>query len=91
MAIIGAFMVPHPPLAVHEVGQGREEEIQKTIDSYLEVAKEINDLKPDTIIISSPHTVLYSDFFHLSSDEVIEGSFSNFGAEEVSFHEKVDL
>lgn len=91
MAIIGAFMVPHPPLAVHEVGQGREEEIQKTIDSYLEVAKEINDLKPDTIIISSPHTVLYSDFFHLSSDEVIEGSFSNFGAEEVSFHEEVDL
>lgn len=91
MSIVGAFMVPHPPLAVHEVGEGREKDIQKTIDSYLEVSKQIQNLKPDTIIISSPHTILYSDYFHLSSDEEIKGDFSNFGAGEVSFSEKVDL
>lgn len=91
MAIEAAFMVPHPPLAVTEVGRGREKDIQKTINSYLEVAKQISIIKPDTIIISSPHTVLYSDYFHLSSAEIIEGSFSNFGAGQVNFQEKVDL
>lgn len=91
MAIEAAFMVPHPPLAVHEVGKGRENDIQETINSYLEVAKQISEIKPDTIIISSPHTVLYSDYFHLSSKEEINGSFINFGAKEVSFCEKVDL
>ena len=39
MAIIGAFMVPHPPLIVHEVGKGRENEIAATIAAYVQVAK----------------------------------------------------
>ena len=91
MSIVGAFMVPHPPLAVHEVGRGREDKISLTIHSYLEVARQISKLKPDTIIISSPHTILYSDYFHLSSDEIIHGDFSNFGAGDVSFTEKVDI
>ena len=91
MAIEAAFMVPHPPLAVHEVGVGREKEIQKTINAYLEVAREISNIQPDTIIISSPHTIMYSDYFHLSSAEVVRGDFSNFGAGNVSFEESVDL
>lgn len=91
MGLVAAFMVPHPPLAVHEVGRGRENDIQETIDSYVKVAKEIARIKPDTIVISSPHTVLYSDYFHLSSDEVIKGDFGNFGAKEITFEEKVDL
>lgn len=91
MAIEAAFMVPHPPLAVEEVGKGREKDIQKTINSYLEVAKQINEIKPDTIIISSPHTVLYSDYFHLSSAKEVKGNFSNFGASDVTFLENVDI
>ena len=38
MAVIGAFMVPHPPLIVREVGQGRQLRINKTIEAYEEVA-----------------------------------------------------
>lgn len=91
MGLVASFMVPHPPLAVHEVGKGREDDIQETIDSYLKVAKQISEIKPDTIIISSPHTILYSDYFHLSSDDVIEGNFGNFGASEVKFREEVDM
>ena len=34
MAIIGAFIVPHPPLIMKEVGNGREQSIAKTIESY---------------------------------------------------------
>ena len=49
MAIDAFFMVPHPPLAVSEVGRGEEKKIQKTIDSYLEVAKEIAEIKSKNI------------------------------------------
>ena len=91
MAIEAAFMVPHPPMIIPEVGGGRERDIQTTIDSYLRIAKEIGEIKPDTIIISSPHTVLYSDYFHISSKEIITGDLSIFGAKNISFNEKVDM
>ncbi len=91
MKILGAFMVPHPPLIVDEIGQDDIKEIQKTYDSYIEVAKEIENLKPDTIIISSPHAPLYRDYFYLPSGEYGTGSFGRFGAPEIKFNEKYDI
>ena len=90
MSIIKAFVVPHPPLAVHEVGKGEEEQIRKTIESYQKVAKEIASIKPETIIITTPHTVLYNDYFHISPGQRATGSFSKFGAWHVTFDERYD-
>ena len=58
MSLVGAFIVPHPPLIIPEVGKGEEKMIAATIESYREVAKRIADLNPDTIIITSPHTIM---------------------------------
>ena len=52
MAILAAFMVPHPPMIVPAVGRGSEKQIQKTIDAYEQVADEIAALAPETIIIT---------------------------------------
>ncbi|WP_315601664.1 AmmeMemoRadiSam system protein A [Treponema socranskii] len=86
MAIIGAFMVPHPPLIVHEVGKGRENEIAATIAAYVQIAKKIANLKPETIVVTSPHAPLYRDYFHISPGTEAFGDFSDFGAAEVHFH-----
>ena len=86
MAIIGAFTVPHPPLIVHEVGKGRENEIAATIAAYVQVAKKIANLKPETIVVTSPHAPLYRDYFHISPGTEAFGDFSDFGAPEVRFH-----
>ena len=85
MSIIAAFMVPHPPIIVPEVGRGSEKQIEKTIRSYEKVADEIADLKPETIIISSPHSIMYSDYFHISPGTRASGSFADFGASQVRF------
>ena len=85
MAIIAAFMVPHPPMIVPAVGRGSEGQIKTTIESYEKVASQIARLKPDTIIISTPHSVMYSDYFHISPGKWAKGSFAQFGAPEVSF------
>ncbi|MBP5331078.1 MAG: hypothetical protein J6Y89_04435 [Lachnospiraceae bacterium] len=66
MSIIAAFMVPHPPMIIPQVGKGGEKQVAKTTESYMRVAEEIAELKPDTIIISSPHSVMYADYFHIS-------------------------
>ncbi|MCR4990745.1 MAG: AmmeMemoRadiSam system protein A [Lachnospiraceae bacterium] len=90
MPVLASFVVPHPPLIVPAVGRGGEKEIQKTTDSYEKVAKMIASLKPDTIIISSPHSIMYSDYFHISPGKEATGSLASFRAPEVSFSEKYD-
>ncbi len=90
MPILAAFIVPHPPLIVSEVGRGSEKEVQKTIDSYREVARQIADLHPHTIIISSPHAPMYRDCFHVSQGDGAKGSFADFRAPQVTFDERYD-
>ena len=85
MSIVAAFMVPHPPMIVPEVGRGSENQVEKTIKAYEKVADEIAALKPETIIISSPHSIMYSDYFHISPGAGASGSFGDFGASQVRF------
>jgi len=83
MPIVGAFIVPHPPIIIPEIGRGQEKKTQKTIDAYEEVAKRIEELKPDTIVVTSPHSIVYSDYLHLSPGKKAEGSFKDFGVSNV--------
>ena len=90
MSIVAAYMVPHPPMIIPEVGRGSESQITETIRAYQQAADEIAALKPETIIISSPHATLYADYFHISPGEKASGDFGRFRAPEVSFREKYD-
>ena len=90
MPLLAAFMVPHPPMIIPEIGRGSEEPVRGTITAYHQVAGEIAGLEPDTIIISSPHAVMYADYFHISPGRKAKGSFAAFRAPEVSFDEKYD-
>ena len=90
MGILAAFMVPHPPLIVPAIGRGGEKVITETIRAYEKVADEIAALKPETIIITSPHSIMYSDYIHISPGMRATGNFAQFGAPSVSFTEEYD-
>ena len=83
MPVTGAFILPHPPIILPEVGRGEERKIQKTIDSFREIAGRIRDLKPETIVLTSPHSILYADYFHISPGEGARGTFGQFRAPDV--------
>ena len=90
MSILAGFMVPHPPMIVPDVGRGSEEQIRETTAAYERVADEIASLQPETIIITSPHSVMYADYFHISPGRRASGSFAGFRAPQVSFSETYD-
>ena len=90
MAIIAGFMVPHPPMIVPDIGRGSEEQIRETTEAYEKVADEIAALRPETIIITSPHSVMYADYFHISPGEGATGNFAGFRAPQVRFSETYD-
>ena len=90
MSILAAFMVPHPPMIVPEIGKGSEREIPETIRAYERVVDEVARLEPDTLIIISPHSVMYADYFHISPGRSASGSFRQFRAPGVRFSEQYD-
>ena len=80
MAIIGAVIVPHPPLIIPAVGRSREREVQTTIDAYRSAARQAADWRPEVLIVTSPHCVMYTDYFHISPGKGASGDMSAFGA-----------
>lgn len=90
MGIVAAYVVPHPPLIVPEVGRGEERAIQSTIDAYEEVSRRIASMKPDTIVVVSPHAPLYRDCFHVSTGDAAHGSMGDFGAWDISLNVSYD-
>lgn len=85
-----AYVVPHPPIILPEVGRGEEERISETIEAYRRVADEILKIKPDTIIISSPHAPYYRNSFYLADAERALGDLFNFGVLDVEEEVKLD-
>lgn len=83
MGIIAAFMAPHPPLIVPEVGKGEEKKIINTINAYQEIARRIGKIKPETIVLISPHQIMYTDYFHISPGKGAKGDMSQFRAGKV--------
>ena len=83
MAVAAGIMVPHPPLIVPDVGRGQEILIKDTIKAYQEAAGMAAELKPDTIVVISPHAVMYADYFHVSPGKEARGDFGRFMAPQI--------
>ena len=90
MGILAAMAVPHPPIILPEIGKGEEKKIQKTIDAYRTVMQRTAALRPDTIVLTSPHSVMYADYFHISSGGKASGNFGQFRTPEVALETEYD-
>lgn len=90
MPVVEAYMVPHPPIAVPEVGGGEEKKIQSTLDAFDRIARRIAEIRPDTIIVTSPHATMYADYFHISPGRAAKGDLRSFNAPQVRFDVEYD-
>ncbi|MHB1392371.1 MAG: AmmeMemoRadiSam system protein A [Clostridia bacterium] len=78
--IAGAFIFPHPPIMVEEVGKKESEKVRSSIDGAMKASEHIAGMQPDTIVIITPHGTLLKDAMTIASDERLEGSLARFGA-----------
>jgi len=84
MPLLAAYIVPHPPLAVAEVGRGQERAISATLAAYREVARRIAKHAPETLVFISPHSAYYADWIYVASGDLV-GDLSEFRAPELRF------
>jgi len=82
------YLVPHPPLIVRGIGQGSE--IPDTRRAYERIGSEIEKINPETIVIISPHSILYGDYFHIAPGKGATGDFGAFGVKDIKFSVNYD-
>lgn len=90
MGLIASYILPHPPIIISEVGRGEEQKIQKTIDAFNEISRQIALIKPDVIVVSSPHAESYYDYLQISAGDSAKGDFKSFGSK-VEINAKYDI
>lgn len=83
--ILGAYLLPHPPIIIEEIGKGEEKKAKNTIDGVKAISIDIKKKSPSTIIIITPHGPLFSDAVSISMEEQLTGNFGRFGNDELKF------
>ncbi len=90
-AIIGGYLTPHAPILIKEIGKGEERKAQKTIDSMKEISQEIKNIKPDTVVVITPHGNFFRDSISINLNKNLEGDFEQFGNRNIKLEFDNDL
>lgn len=85
------YTMPHPPVVIPEIGMGEERDILQTQDAFYKVADQIADIKPDTIIIITPHGPMFSNAIAISAGESIYGDMHRYGARNVQLDLQINM
>lgn len=85
MPLLGAYVFPHPPIIIPEIGKGEESRAKATIDGVLELSKNIARHKPATIIIITPHGPVFQDAVCVSALRELYGDLTKFGGNGLKF------
>ena len=88
--ILGYYLTPHPPLIIPSIGKGEEKKIQNTINAFESIGKEISILKPETIIVITPHGTMFSDAIAISNEKNIKGNLIQFGDFKTNIELEID-
>lgn len=84
-----AALMPHPPVMVPEVGQGREQEAARTLAGARSLTDRLQTLpdngRPDLLLILSPHQPYVPGALFLNNAPLLKGGLGRFGAPGVKF------
>lgn len=75
-----AALSPHPPLIIPAVGGNRITEVSATVQAMKEVAGEVAERDPDTLIFLTPHGNVFSDCITCLGESQLYGDLNEFGA-----------
>ncbi len=79
MSLVFAGISPHPPIIIPTIGQENLILVKKTIDAMEKLEEEFRKANPETVIVISPHGVIYTDAFSINFSEIYFGNFHQFG------------
>jgi MEMO1 family protein len=88
--VIWGGLVPHPPLIIPGIGDDETQQVHDTIVSMKKIAKTIQDLQPDHLVIISPHGPVFHDGVPIWDLSEMRGSFAQFGYPHIRYEVSID-
>ncbi|MFH1412811.1 MAG: AmmeMemoRadiSam system protein B [bacterium] len=79
MSVIFSAIASHSPLLIPEVGKENTNQLKQTLTAYDKLRVALESVKPETIIILSPHGLIQPEAFSLNISSEFEGKFEEFG------------
>jgi AmmeMemoRadiSam system protein A len=79
-AVVCAVLMPHAPILVPEVGGERGGAARASCQAMREAAACVMSLRPETLVLISPHSPRQRRAFGLWAGERLQGSFAQFNA-----------
>lgn len=86
-----AALTPHPPIIIPEIGESQIIKVKKTIKAMGKLSKMPALKSCQTLIVISPHGLIYPDRINICGMPDLAGDLSQFGLGEVNFRFKNDL
>lgn len=79
-----AAISPHPPIIVPAVGSALDlQKVGQTILAMKKIASSFKEAEIETVIIISPHSLVYPDRFNICAMKKLFGTFATFGAPDI--------
>lgn len=85
MSILAGYLMPHAPVFIDKVSGAQSKAVSKTLKALDDIAIEIEQLKPDTIVIISPHGPIFSDAVAIYDLKTYQGHLHAFGEYDLSY------
>lgn len=79
MPLTKAYLLPHSPLLIPEIGRANNIFLQKTLLAYEQAKNSFIDDKIETIIVISLHSHIQENFFLINCAPEMEINFQDFG------------
>lgn len=89
--VVLCALTPHPPLLIPEIGKRDISAVKATKEAMGRLAYRVSRVKPDVIIVISPHAPLFHDVIAVLVDQPLTGDFSGFGVPGAKYSFKNDL
>lgn len=86
--MLGAVL-PHPPILLPEVAEGRQVHVEATLNAYEVVKKRLIELGVQRVVMISTHGIVTLRRFHLLESR-LSGNLSRFRAPQISFEREAD-
>jgi aromatic ring-opening dioxygenase LigB subunit len=79
MSLVFAGIVPHPPILIETIGKENLEHLEETQKAFALLEEELYSLKPDTLILISPHGPIQPNAFTMNLSPKFDINFEEFG------------
>lgn len=85
MSLVFTATVPHAPLLLPSIGASHAQELAPTLEAIKELEGELYMMKPEILLIISPHLEVGAGYFPLNGAPVLKANFEDFGDKKTTF------